>query len=204
MRGHYWKGCDISHSAPSEEVQDWTHANSISIGPQGNILVSLRHLNQIISIAPDFKSIQWRLGGPGSDFSFPDPSDQFYHQHTASQLPNGNILLFDNGNTRPPEEGGMYSRALELELDFTTMETRKVWEYRHSPDRFARCCARVERLANGNTLVDFGNDDGGLTSVLVEADSQGNAVSVIEMSSLESNTQYRAYALDSINGEFTE
>jgi hypothetical protein len=52
--------------------------------------------------------------------------------------------------------------------------------------------------------VDFGNDDGGLTSVLVEADSQGNAVSVIEMSSLESNTQYRAYALDSINGEFTE
>jgi hypothetical protein len=204
MQGHYWKGCDISHSAPSEEVQDWTHANSISIGPQGNILVSMRHLNQIISIAPDFKSIQWRLGGPGSDFSFPDPSDQFYHQHTANQLPNGNILLFDNGNTRPPEEGGMYSRALELELDFTTMEARKVWEYRHSPDRFARCCSRVERLANGNTLVDFGNDDGGLTSVLVEADSQGNAVSVIELSSLESNTQYRAYALDSINGEFTE
>ena len=98
----------------------------------------------------------------------------------------------------------MYSRALELELDFTTMEARKVWEYRHSPDRFARCCSRAERLPNGNTLVDFGNDDGGLTSVLVEADSQGNAVSVIEMSSLESNTQYRAYALDSINGEFTE
>ena len=204
MQGHYWKGCDISQSAPSDDVEDWTHANSIWVGQEGNILVSLRHLNQIISIAPDFKSIQWRLGGPGSDFSFPNPSDQFYHQHTASQLPNGNILLFDNGNTRPPEEGGMYSRALELELDFTTMEARKVWEYRHSPDRFARCCSRVERLANGNTSVDFGNDDGGLTSVLVEADSQGNAVSVIEMSSLESNTQYRAYALDSINGEFTE
>jgi hypothetical protein len=208
MEGFYWKGCEISHFAPSEEVQDWTHGNSISIGPQGNILVSMRHLNQIISIAPDFRSVQWRLGGPGSDFSFPDPNDQFYHQHTATQLPNGNILLLDNGNVRPEEEGGVHSRALELELDFTTMEARKVWEYRHSPDRFAQCCSSVQRLANGNTLVDFGiNPSVDIccrTFTIVEADSQGNAVSVIEGSSQGIRFQYRAYALDSINGEFIE
>jgi Arylsulfotransferase (ASST) len=63
-QGLYWKGCDISHSTPSDDVvEDWTHANSIWVGQEGNILVSIRHLNQIIFIAPDFKSIQWRLGG---------------------------------------------------------------------------------------------------------------------------------------------
>jgi hypothetical protein len=208
-QGLHWKGCDISYSTPSDDVvEDWTHANSMWVGQEGNILVSIRHLNQIISIAPDFKSIQWRLGGPGSGFSFPDPNDQFYHQHTVSQLPNGNILLCDNGNTCPPEEGGMYSRALELELDFTTMEARKVWEYRHSPDRFATCCFRAERLANGNTLVDFGvnplDDVCCRTFTLVEVDNEGNAISVIEGSSPGIRFQYRAYALDSINGEFTK
>jgi hypothetical protein len=208
MEGFYWKGCDISHFAASEEVEDWTHANDISIGPQGNVLVSLRHLNQIISISPDLRSIQWRLGGPGSDFSFPDPSDQFFHQHTATQLPNGNILLFDNGNVRPEEEGGVFSRALELELDFDTMEARKVWEFRHNPDRFAQCCSSAKRLANGNTLVDFGINPSThiccRTFTLVEVDSEGNAVSEIEGSSAGIRFQYQAHALDSINGEFIE
>ena len=39
-------------------------------------------------------------------------------------LPNGHVLLFDNGNFKPEEEGGQYSRALELGFD--TMEGRKV------------------------------------------------------------------------------
>jgi hypothetical protein len=107
---------------------------------------------------------------------------------------------------RPAEEGGPYSRALELELDFNTMEARKVWEYRHEPDLAAQCCSSTQRLANGNTLVDFGINPGDdiccRTFTLVEVDSAGNAVSVIEASSPGIAAQYRAYALDSINGEF--
>jgi hypothetical protein len=200
--GFHWRGC-----ADEEPSEDWTHANSMWIGQQGNIILSMRHLG-IVSVSPDFESVQWRLGGPRSDFSFPNANDRFYQQHTARELPNGNILLFDNGNSRPPEEGGEYSRALELELDFTTMEARKVWEYRHRLDLFAQCCSSIQRLANGNTLVVFGYDHTVdiccRTFTLVEVDSQGNAVSVIEISSPGKNIQYRAYALDSINGEFTE
>jgi hypothetical protein len=198
--GYYWLGC-----GGGEATDDWTHANSLWVGDKGNMLVSLRHLNQIISFSPDLQAVQWRLGGPDSDFTFPNPSDQFYHQHTAKELPNGNILLFDNGNERPAEEGGLYSRALELELDFDTMEARKVWEYRHTPDLFAECCSSVERLANGNTVLVFGRDHTAgeccQTFALVEADEAGNAVSVMEISSPFLAIIYRAYPLESINGE---
>ena len=77
---------------------------------------SFRHADQVISLSPDFKTIEWRLGGPGSSFSFPDPSDVFHGQHGVLELPNGHLTMFDNGNYRPE---GEYSRALELELDFT-------------------------------------------------------------------------------------
>jgi hypothetical protein len=46
-------------------------------------------------------------------------------------LDNGNLILFDNGSGRPKEEGGQYSRALELALDWNTMTATKLWEYRH-------------------------------------------------------------------------
>lgn len=167
--------------------------------------MSLRHLNQIVSIAPDFSSLQWRLGGSSSDFSFPDPKDRFYFQHTARVLPNGNILLFDNGNERPLPEGGTYSRALELELDLEQMEARKVWEYRFSPGLFAQCCSSVERLANGNSLLVFGadhtNDSCCRTFTLVEANAGGDSLYMVSIRSPGKNIQYRAYALDSIGGE---
>ena len=73
--------------------------------------------NQIVSLSADLRAIEWQLHGPDSDYEFPDPNDRFYGQHTAAQLGNGNVLLFDNGWGRPAAEGGRYSRALELRLD---------------------------------------------------------------------------------------
>ena len=101
----FWPGCkgDLV-------TEDWTHTNSIHFGPSGNVIMSIRHLNQVIAISPDFQRVVWRLGGPGSDFTFPNPSDRFYHQHTAREMPNGNIVLFDNGNTRPESEGNYIAK----------------------------------------------------------------------------------------------
>jgi hypothetical protein len=115
------------------------------------------------------------------------------------------LLLFDNGNARPEAEGGRYSRALELKLDLVNLEASKVWEYRSTPDLYAPCCSSVERLDNGNTVLVFGNDPthaiccGVFT--LVEADAHQAAVSVIEITSPGKVSQYRAYPLESINGE---
>lgn len=129
--GFMWTGCD--EDLPTE---DWSHGNSVKVGPDGSVLVSSRHLNQVHSLSSDFGEVNWRLGGANSDFEFADPSDRFYHQHSAIQLENGNVLLFDNGNTRSEGEGGEYSRALELDLDMETMTASKVWEYQLEPPIF--------------------------------------------------------------------
>lgn len=204
MEGVSWRGC-----SGLEPAQDWTHGNAAQQAPDGSVLYSARHLDQVISISPDFQSLNWRLGGPGSDFTFPDPSDKFYHQHAAMFTPEGNLLLFDNGNGRPAEEGGPYSRALELDLDFETMEARKVWEYRHTPDLFAVCCSIAHRLENGNTLIVFGSNFQAdpccrvFTTVEVspEGDMAGDIVWEVLESDPTTNAQYRIYPANSVMGE---
>lgn len=178
---------------------DWTHGSSISLGPRGNVIVSFRHLNQIISVAPDWKSIEWRLGGPGSDWPFRLPTDGFYQQHSVSELPNGNILLIDNGNGRPDEEGGEYTRALELVLDKYDAVATKVWEYRHAPDLFSSRRSNVRRLENGNTVIAF--DGQGRPQVTVEVNGGGEVVWEHSFTAKTTVDRYGVYPLDSLMGE---
>jgi hypothetical protein len=90
----------------SQDIEDWTHGNSLQVAPTGVILMSVRHIDTMIAISPQFDRIAWRIGWFGSDFAFPNPSDRFYHEHFVRMLDNGNLLLFDNGSGRPPAEGG--------------------------------------------------------------------------------------------------
>ena len=175
----------------------WTGANSLQIGPRENIIVSIPNLSQVISISPDFQRVEWSLGGSNSTFTFEDPSDRFYRQHTAQQLSNGNILMFDNGRDRPEEEGGNYSRALELALNDYDLVARKVWEYRHDPDLYAVNRSSAYRLGNGNTLLNFVTDP----RVVVEVAPDGAEVFKAEISGPRMQGSFRAYALDSVMGE---
>lgn len=175
----------------------WTGANSLQIGPRGNIVVSIPNLSQIISISPDFQRVEWRLGGPESTFTFEDPSDRFYRQHTAQQLPNGNVLMFDNGRDRPDEEGGKYSRALELALNDYDLVARNVWEYRHDPDLYAVNRSSAYRLENGNTLLNFVTDP----RVVVEVTPDGIRIFEAEISGPRMQGSFRAYAVESVMGE---
>ena len=181
----------------------WTHFNSIQIGPRENIVVSSRNLNQVISISPDFDEIEWRLNGPNSSFEFEAPEDRFYRQHTATELPNGNILVFDNGGDRPVGQGGEYSRALELALRDYDSAAVKVWEYRSTPDIYASFISSAHRLANGNTLINFGTtpDVEATPITVVEVDRQGNEIWRMEMLGPSLRNRFRAYPIESINGE---
>ena len=185
----------------SGDPVSWLHTNSLNIGSRGNYVLSLRSLNQIMSISPSGESVEWRLGGPDSSYDFEDPSDRFYGQHTATELPNGNILLFDNGNDRPEEEGDEYSRALELTLNTYELVAKKVWEYRPEPDLFAGSRSSAYRLENGNTLVNFETNDSDPPRVIVEVAPDGTEVWKLEMRSESIRNSYRAYAYESIMGE---
>ena len=183
------------------DLKNWLRANSLALGPRDNYIVSLANRSQVISVSPDGQRVEWKLGGPNGDYKFLDPADRFYGQHTASEMPNGNILVFDNGQGRPEEEGGGYSRALELTLNTYDVTAIKVWEYRHTPDLYARGRSSAFRMPNGNTIINFETNEVDPPRVLVEADRDGNAVWTLEIRSPSLRNSFRAYTIDSISGE---
>jgi hypothetical protein len=188
----------------NQQIAEWLHTNSLSLGPRGNVILSFRRLDQIVSLSPDFSTIEWRLGGPGSSFSFPEDRDRFYGQHSAFELPGNRVLVFDNGRRRPTAQGGEYSRGLELELDFGTMTARKVWEFRPRQDIYADRVSNVVRLPNGNTLLNFGfrTDDPGAAVVLSEARPDGSlAWEQALKASGRRTSRYRTVPIASLAGE---
>lgn len=133
---------------PRSRTTDWIHANSVSIGPTGRIIVSSPFLNQVLGIAPDFATLDWRLGGVRATHPVDDP---FSGQHTAAEVAPNRVLLFDNGFERTTER---YSRAVEYIL--TDSSANKVWEWRPPSDNWSGLISSARRLPNGNTLVGFG------------------------------------------------
>lgn len=100
----------------------------------GNVLVCMRHQDAIAMIDWRAKKVVWHWGQ--GEISGP---------HDAQVLPNGNVLLFDNGVSRK------WSRVIELD----PIARRVVWEWR-APDPttfFSLTRGSNQRLANGNTLV---------------------------------------------------
>lgn len=144
-----------ARSVPS----DWLHANSLAVGPRGNILVSFFWLHEVLSIAEGYESIEWRLGGPASSFGVADGAMEA-GQHTAAEVAERRIVLFDNGRDRGG--GELFSRALEIELDPAADSARIVWEFRPRPDVYTPILSSARRLDNGNTVVGFGLAEGQL------------------------------------------
>ena len=215
---------DLSSAFPcagtSLQSEEWMHANSLQVAPSGVILLSVRYLDTVVAISPQLDRIAWRIGRFKSDFTFPNPSDRFYHEHYVRMLENGNLLLFDNGNGRPAAEGGLYTRALELALDWKSMTAAKVWEYRHQVGtsggapvyKYSDRVGAAQRLENGNTIVWFGADinpttlapKSPQTYTLVEADAspEAGAVAVLDVQ-IPPGTgfPYRALPVETLFGE---
>jgi hypothetical protein len=138
---------------PSSTSSGWFHANSIAVGPRGNVVISSRSLNQIFSIAPDFESLEYRIGGVGSTIALA-PADTFIGQHSAWELPNGNLLLFDNNGAGPGAPEPAASRALELQFDGDS--AYMVWQYDPAdPAISSPLRGGVYRLPSGNTISIF-------------------------------------------------
>lgn len=120
---------------------DFYHANSVQllgedskVGRAGDVLVSLRTLDAIVVLDPESGAVRWEWGPGVVD-----------HPHHPTLLPNGRLLVFDNGWHRG------HSRVIEVEPE----TGRIVWEYKAiAPETFfTQRRGAAYRLSNGNTLI---------------------------------------------------
>jgi len=126
-----------------EDYRDvWPVANSVSEMPDGNILVSFRTNSTVAMINCQTGAIYWKLGAP-----------PLSGQHAPTILPNGHILLFDNGPHRL-DEPFPFSRVLEIDPATKAI----VWKYQEAPvsNFFSPAISNAQRLPNGNTLINEG------------------------------------------------
>jgi hypothetical protein len=167
---------------------DFTHANAIDVDLDGNLLLSCRHLDEITKINKTTGQILWRWGGnecKNNEFGFINDTINgffgFSHQHAIKVLPDGNYLLYDNGNLKPHQ----YSRAVEYSMNVSSKTVTKIWEYSHIPEIFSENSGNAQRLMNGNTLINWGENK--ITEVGVDGTVN------LEFSLMEFLALYRVY-----------
>ena len=182
---------------------DWLHANSLAIGPHGNIVLSLNWISEVVSIAPGWRTLEWRLGGWNSTFAV-DSAAAFSGQHSASMPAEGRVLMFDNGRERTGS--GQYSRGVELSLDLNSRRASLAWQFVPDPVNFAPYLGHVERLANGNTQVHFGLGAGPFndliaTGPLVSYEITPSGTQAFRAQVTGASSVYRSWPFPTVDGE---
>jgi Arylsulfotransferase (ASST) len=137
---------DTPPEEPTKRIFDYYHLNTIKLLPdnpharkdrrfqKGNLLVCLRNANLIAILDKDTMKIVWGWGTETLDWP-----------HMPNMLPNGNILIFDNGFHRK------FSRVVEM----NPVTGKIVWTYTREPKEqfFSAIQGCAQRLPNGNTLI---------------------------------------------------
>jgi hypothetical protein len=131
---------------PKNNIPDLFHANGISLMKRdvqgfckkGDLMFSLRDLNQVVVYRPTEKKVVWRWG-----------KDELDGQHFPVLMNDNTLLVFDNGRKR-----GEYSRVLKV----NPISRQIVWEYKGTePDAFhTKTIGGAFPLPNGNILVTEG------------------------------------------------
>jgi len=142
---------------------EWMHGNSIDIDYDDNLILSNRRNSEIIKINRTSGEIMWIMGGPLNEFQIiNDPLSGVKSQHDVSRLDNGNLLIFDNGDPQEYDE----SRVVEYEIDETNKTATLIWEFQNPYGYISRAMGSAQRLANGNTFINWG-------TILIQGESVG-------------------------------
>jgi arylsulfate sulfotransferase len=148
--------------------------DTIIISGRTQGVIKLTHDNEVVWILATHRG--WGMAGDGTDLttkllqpldgsgqpidntSILDGaaiSDSFewpWYQHAPQVMPNGNVLLFDNGDNRNYEGGGAYSRAVEYTIDKNLMTVQQVWSYGkdRGSETYSRIVSDVDYHASSN------------------------------------------------------
>ena len=177
---HYFPILGPGSSPKNRERPDYAHLNSMQMAGE-QIVGSFRGCSKVLAIDANTGEVVWRLGhsnlsaeewaardiGPRPLEIVNDPKGQFCGQHSARLLPNGNLMLYDNGvvcvsdpwtNLLLVPDRKEYSRAVEYSLDFDNHEAVFVQEHslRGEQSHIAWSSGMVKSLDNGDWLISWG------------------------------------------------
>jgi hypothetical protein len=183
-----WRSLD--HVEPAESYRppthnfDYMHLNSIDVAPDGNLLISGRHVWALYKIDRATGAVIWRLGGKRTQFDM-GPGAQFAWQHDG-RIPNARrITVFDNGDDGRTKSHR--TRGLELAID---QRARRVTvahaNLRHRPvDATAMGSAR--HLGDGHMAVGWGS-----APYVTEFDGDGKALTDLRIGTNPDQKSYRS------------
>jgi hypothetical protein len=147
----------LSSSSPTLlfDYDDYVHANSLQLLPNGNVLVSARHLDSVFEIDRNTNRIAWAVVGPKAKMKgmriIGDPLQGFSHQHAATLYPNDLLVVFDNGNLldRP-------SRAVVYQLDHQQGTARFVAQFVEPNQRSRPATGSAYLLDREHLIIGWG------------------------------------------------
>ena len=165
----------------SQDEADWFHNNAVWYDKRTNTLTfSGRHQDAVINIDYELDEngkckLNWILGDPEM---WPEDMQKYffkpvgdlskfdwqYEQHACVVLPDGDIMLFDNGHFRSknPEKRILnaenFSRGVRYRIDTEKMEIEQVWQYgkERGTEFFSPYICNVEYYDEGHYLVHSG------------------------------------------------
>jgi Arylsulfotransferase (ASST) len=160
---HHWESVD--HVKVDETYQelpkgqgtektpfDYFHINSISLTPDGELLISSRNTWTLYKVGRASGEVIWRLNGKKSDFEM-GAGSHFYWQHHSRYPGATTISLFDDGAT-PAEEP--QSRAIILTVDEVKKTATLEKSFVHPARLLAPNQGSVQLMPDGGAWVGWG------------------------------------------------
>ncbi|MFH1755298.1 MAG: arylsulfotransferase family protein, partial [Candidatus Latescibacterota bacterium] len=139
---------DLFHTN-SLEVLDGRIAHSIPAFKEGNILLSMCHLDMIAVVDPARRRVVWSMSGA------------FALQHDPTITDDGGLMLFDN----------IWQQDKSRIIVLAPASRDVIWQYSGTDEApfYSQTCGTAKRLPNGNTLISE-SDNGRAFEVTMDGD----------------------------------
>lgn len=165
--GFEWTSAPFADETVTPGDPEYAHVNSIDLMDDGSLLASFRGFSSVFKIdtSTPTGSVVWKLGGLDSTFAIEDaagaPDSGPCAQHTARELDDGSILLFDNGAATEmcsdpadpdgPRVSRTETRVLRISVDEASGTA--VVESDYAPGRFAQFAGSTQAVGDDRTMI---------------------------------------------------
>jgi arylsulfate sulfotransferase len=192
---------------------DWFHMNAATYDPRDDSIIVSSRENFVVKVDYTTGEIKWIFGDP-SKYWHTVPSLKAKSlvlgqagiypsgQHAVSIAPNGDLLLFDNGQpaSNPPNgtlagEYRPYSSVASFAIDPIAATATQRWRFDYEKSVKSPFCSSAYQSADESTLISYATLDNYTRSRLVGLDKQRNVVFDFQYDASACNTSWNAQPL---------